>query len=70
MTLDKNRQAGANYQVAGSEDFSSLVGEVSRMLSEWEDSDELEAEFAERLISHIGGHKDASSLPTARKASD
>jgi hypothetical protein len=37
------------------------------MLSEWEDSDELEAEFAERLISHIRGHKDASSLPTAAK---
>ena len=53
--LDTGRQADATTS------REQIVSEIARMISEWERSDELASEFAERLASYFLSKKDTTS---------
>ena len=69
ITLTKHpHNANDVSRQAGDDDRAALTAEVSRMLWEWEGSDELASEFADRLVSYILG-KTASTNATPPRAS-
>jgi hypothetical protein len=56
VTSTKHPENGTTVsRQAGDAERDKLVAEVSRMVWEWEGSDELASEFARRLVDHILG---------------
>lgn len=41
------------HSPAGTLDREELISEIARMLSEWEEGDEMASEFADRLLTHV-----------------